>query len=65
MVKTICYGIEEIWETREEAMQEFLFAMIGSEGFENDRYTKIYCELAEGFDVATDEDSDDYGEMWL
>ena len=55
-VKTVCYGKEEIWDSRTEAAEFYLQAMAGSEGSECDRYTKIYMELLSGYDVCRDED---------
>ncbi len=54
-VKTICYGKEDIWDSRKDAAEFYLRAMSGSEGSECDRYTKIYLELLMGKDVCTDE----------
>ncbi len=54
-VKTICYGKEDIWDSRKEAADFFLKAMMGSEGSEQERYTKIYTELMLGMEVCTDE----------
>lgn len=56
-VKTICYGKEEIWDSRKEATEFYLRAMAGSEGSECDRYTKIYSELLMGMEVCKDEES--------
>ena len=56
-IKTICYGEEKEWTSRAKAEQFFLRAMVGSEGAEQDRYTKIITELLMGFDVCTDEES--------
>lgn len=56
MVKTICYGKTNVWDSREEALAFFLKAMAGSEGSENDRYTKIYMELMMGMDECSDEE---------
>mgnify|MGYP002647168170 CR=1 FL=1 len=55
-VKTICYGKEDVWDSREEAENFFLRAMMGSEGSERDRYTNIYTKLKMGFAVCSDED---------
>ncbi len=54
-VKTICYGKEKVWNTREEAEEHFLSAMAGSEGSESERYAKILMELLNGKDVCSDE----------
>lgn len=53
-VRTICYGKEKLWDSREEAMEEFLMAMAACEGSEGSRYVKIYSELAAGKAVCTD-----------
>lgn len=55
-VKTICYGKTDVWDSREEALVFFLKAIAGSEGSENDRYTKIYMELMMGKDECSDEE---------
>ena len=55
-VKTVCYGKEEVWDCRAEAMAFFLEGMISSEGSECERYTKIYTELSIGKSVCTDEE---------
>lgn len=55
-VKTVCYGKEEVWDSRNEAMVFFLEGMISSEGSECERYTKIYTELSMGKSVCTDEE---------
>lgn len=55
-VKTICYGKEDVWDSREEAEQFFLRAMMGSDGSERDRYTNIYTKLKMGFAVCSDEE---------
>lgn len=55
-VKTVCYGKEEVWDSRNEAMAFFLEEMISSEGSECERYTKIYTELSMGKSVCTDEE---------
>lgn len=54
MVTTICYGKEETWKSREEAMREFKECMFNSEGSEHERYEKIYWELEAGYEVASD-----------
>lgn len=40
-VKTICYGKEDVWDSREQAEQFFLQAMMDSDGSERERYTTI------------------------
>jgi hypothetical protein len=54
-IKTVCYGREEIWESREEVETFFLQAMAGSEGSEQERYITIYTKLRLGMDICTDE----------
>jgi len=53
-VKTICYGKEDLWDSRKEAADFFLRAIAGSEGSECERYTRIYAELLMGKDICTD-----------
>ena len=53
-VKTICYGKEELWDSRKDAADFFLQAIAGSEGAECERYTTIYAKLIEGLDVCSD-----------
>lgn len=53
-VKTICYGKEELWDSRKDAADFFLQAIAGSEGSECERYTTIYTKLIEGLDVCSD-----------
>ena len=54
-VKVICYGKEEMWDTRKEAADFYFRAIAGSEGSECERYTKIYTELLMGKAICTDE----------
>ena len=53
-VKTICYGKEDVWDSREEARQFFLKAEAGSEGSEQNRYGTILAKLEMGLDVCYD-----------
>ena len=53
-VKVICYNDEEVWDSREDALEFYMKAMAGSEGSEQERYAKIVAELAMGKDVCTD-----------
>lgn len=53
-VKTICYGKEELWDSRKDAADFFLQAITGSEGSECERYTTIYAKLIDGLDVCSD-----------
>ena len=57
-VKTICYGKEELWDSRKDAADFFLQAIAGSEGAECERYTTIYTKLISGLEVCSD-DADD------
>lgn len=56
MVTTVCYGIEEKWKNREDAIAKFLDCMRNSEGAERDRYVNIYLKLLDGLDSCADED---------
>ena len=53
-VTTICYGKKEVWDSYAEARRFFMRAIVGSEGSERERYTKIYAELVIGKLVCTD-----------
>ena len=59
MVKTICYGKEETWASREDAIREFKDCMRHSEGAERNRYFNILCDLEDGADIAIDR------EVWI
>ena len=50
-VTTVCYGQKKVWDSREEAADFFLEAIVGSEGAECERYTTIYTKLLEGLAV--------------
>lgn len=54
-VKTICYGREEIWDSRKEAVLFFMQAMAGSEGSEQNRYATILEKLVAGAEECSDE----------
>jgi len=54
-VKTICYGEEKVWDSREEAEEYFLEAMAGTEGAEHERYSNIYIKLKCGMEVCSDD----------
>ena len=41
-VKTICYGKEDVWDSRKEAADFFLRAIAGSEGSECERYNSRF-----------------------
>lgn len=53
-VKVICYGKEEVWDSRKEAADFYLKAIAGSEGSECERYTNIYTEILLGKMVCSD-----------
>ena len=46
----------ETWDSRKDAMDFYLRAMVSSEGSEQSRYTKVYTELAIGLPDCTDEE---------
>lgn len=54
-VKTICYGREVIWDSREEAIMFFLECMASSEGAERERYLNILVKLKSGEKVCKDD----------
>jgi hypothetical protein len=54
-VKTICYGKEELWDSRKDAADFFLQAIAGTEGAECERYTTIYAKLVQGLEVCSDD----------
>ena len=47
-VTVTCYGETKIWDSRKEAVDFYLSAILNSEGSENQRYTKIYIDLMMG-----------------
>ena len=55
MVKTICYGHEDVWEDRELAVKQFMEWACGSEGSERERYTNVLLKLMDGQEVCSDE----------
>ncbi|HAR47658.1 MAG TPA: DUF4314 domain-containing protein [Firmicutes bacterium] len=54
-VKTICYGREVIWDSREKAIMFFLECMASSEGAERERYLNILVKLKSGEKVCVDD----------
>ena len=54
-VTTVCHGEKKVWDSRKEAADFFLEAIVGSEGAESERYTTIYTKLIEGFAVCSDD----------
>ena len=55
MVTVRCYNKEETWSSRSEAMKFYFTGMIMTDGSERERYTSIYCQLAEGRNYCSDE----------
>lgn len=53
-VVVICYGEEEFWGDRNEAIKFYLEGMMACEGAEQRRYTNIYLQLIEGCKVCKD-----------
>ena len=53
-VKTICYGKEHIWDSRDDAIGFFSKAMAASEGSEHQRYYNIYAMLISGEKICVD-----------
>lgn len=54
-VKTICYGREVIWDSREKAIMFFHECMASSEGAERERYLNILVKLKSGEKVCVDD----------
>lgn len=54
-VTIICYGKEEVWDSRKEAKDFYLDGIMNSEGSERDRYINIYFGLKEGKDICRDD----------
>lgn len=57
-VKVTCYGKEEIWDSRADAIKFYHEAMAACEGSEKDRYTNIYIQLLEGKTICSDLDEE-------
>lgn len=51
----ICYGQARVWNSRKKALDFYLNSMQECEGSERERYANIYCDLANGKNVCTDE----------
>lgn len=54
-VTTVCYGQEQVWDSRKEAANFFLEGIAATEGSECERYTNIYVKLISGKKYCTDE----------
>lgn len=57
-VKVICYGVEETWDSRADAIKFYLEAMAACEGSERNRYTNVYLQLLEGKSICCDTDEE-------
>ena len=55
-VLTICNGKKELWESRQDAINEFFEAICGTDGSEQQRYINIYTKLMTGCRICTDKD---------
>lgn len=53
-VKTECCGEVREWDSREEAKEFFLEAMMNSEGEEHERYSAVYIQIMNGLSFCTD-----------
>lgn len=54
VVKTICYGKEQIWDKKEDAIEFFVDCMLNSEGSERERYCNILSSLKGNLKVCKD-----------
>lgn len=54
VVKTICYGKEQIWDKKEDAIEFFVDCMLNSEGTERERYCNILSSLKGNLKVCKD-----------
>lgn len=54
-ITTVCYGEEQKWKSRQEAIDFYIDAMASSEGSERERYTEILLQLDSGLTYCTDE----------
>ena len=54
-VKITCYGETKIWDSRQDAIREFIEGMVCCEGSEKERYTNIYLQLISGCKECSDE----------
>lgn len=53
-VKTVCYRKEQLWDSRDDAIEFFSQAMAASEGSEHQRYYNIYAMLISGEKICID-----------
>lgn len=54
MVDVICYGVRDVWDSREEAKRFYLEGIMSCEGSERDRYVNVYADLVSGKRVCSD-----------
>lgn len=57
MIRTVCYGQEKDFNSREEAERFYLDCIMWSDGSERDRYYTILVALIQGENYCTDEDA--------
>ena len=53
-VMVTCYGESELWDTRKEAADFYMQAIMACEGAERERYLNIYAGLYQGLTEVTD-----------
>ena len=51
---TKCMGEKKIWDSREEAKDFFLEAMMNSEGMEHERYSAVFLQIQNGLSYCRD-----------
>ena len=54
-VKTVCYGKEQVWDSREDAISFFEEGVFSCEGSERERYLNIVSKLKCGLWVCDDD----------
>lgn len=55
-VITVCNKQKRVWDSREEAKDFFLEAMMNSDGSEHDRYSSVYIQLQNRLDLCMDKE---------
>ena len=55
MVRVICYGKEDIWKNREDAIRFYREGVACCDGSERERYVNVLMDLLDGKAVCTDE----------
>lgn len=53
-ILTICYGKVNVYNSRNEAKKFYLECMLSSDGSEHERYSTIYQDLEQGFNLCVD-----------